>query len=85
MWATIKDSEILVFDKAYVDFKYLYHLDSREVNWVTRSKDNMTYDIIEERASKGNIISDQIIKLNGLNTEKHYPKNLRLVTANQRL
>ena len=40
--ATIKDGEIVVFDKAYVDFKHLYHLDSRGVNWVTRSKDNMT-------------------------------------------
>ncbi|EDM27830.1 ISPg4, transposase [Lentisphaera araneosa HTCC2155] len=82
MCANIKDGEIVVFDKAYVDFRHLYHLDSRGVNWVTRSKDNMVYDIIEERPTKGNIISDQIIKLNGINTEKHYSQNLRLVTAN---
>ncbi len=41
--ASIKAGEIVVFDKAYVDFKHLHILNERDVFWVTRAKDNMQY------------------------------------------
>jgi hypothetical protein len=44
--ASMKDGEIAVFDKAYVDFKHLNALDGRGVFWVTRAKDNMVYDVV---------------------------------------
>ena len=44
--ASMKDGEIAVFDKAYVDFKHLNALDGRGVFWVTRAKDNMVYEVV---------------------------------------
>ena len=44
--ADMKDGEIVVFDKAYVDFRHLKKLDGRGVSWVTRSKDNMLYEVV---------------------------------------
>ncbi len=44
--ANLKEGEICVFDKAYVDFKHLAHLNKKEVHFVTRSKDNMVYEIM---------------------------------------
>ena len=44
--AAMKEGEIVVFDKAYVDFRHLKALDGRGVFWVTRSKDNMVYETV---------------------------------------
>ncbi|MBR6056856.1 MAG: IS4 family transposase [Victivallales bacterium] len=44
--ASMKDGEIAVFDKAYVDFKHLNALDGRGVFRVTRAKDNMVYEVV---------------------------------------
>jgi hypothetical protein len=77
--ATILSGEIVVFDKAYVDFEHLFDLDQRGVWWVTRSKDNMKYRVVKKHHTKGheNIISDQIIALQG----KHKGMKLRRVVA----
>jgi hypothetical protein len=68
MCANIDAGEIVIFDKAYVDFEHLFDLNQRGVWWVTRSKDNMVFRVIKNQ-SKGheNIIKDQIIELKGLN------------------
>ena len=42
----MRDGEIVVFDKAYVDFRHLQALKERGVSWVTRSKDNMLYEVV---------------------------------------
>lgn len=79
---SIKDGEIVVFDKAYVDFKHLYELDQRGVFWVTRSKSNMKYKVVgQHSAPNGNIHKDQIIKLIIPKSKDEYPKYLRLVKA----
>ena len=81
--APLKEGEIAVFDKAYVDFKHLFKLDERQVFWVTRAKDNMSYDVVEEmdvNESQG-IIKDRLIELNVEKSKKAYPKRLRMVTA----
>lgn len=49
--AHLKDGEISVFDKAYVDFSHLYHLDGRGIFWVTRAKDNMQYEVMGQQAT----------------------------------
>lgn len=122
--ADMKAGEVVVFDKAYVDFKHLKTLTDRGVSWVTRSKDNMLYEVMGQQASAGGheaasagsvppaspesdahadtvgkdmgqqmpgkrrysrkkcrIISDERIRLTGVNTKEHYPEELRLVTA----
>jgi len=41
--AGLEEGEVVVFDKAYVDFEHLHYLDLRGVQWVTRAKDNFRY------------------------------------------
>lgn len=76
--ATIQAGEIVVFDKAYVDFDHLLDLDQRGVWWVTRAKDNMKFRAVKNHP-KGheNIIKDQIIALQG----RHKGMKLRRVEA----
>ena len=62
--ASIQAGEIVVFDKAYVDFEHLRDLDAHEVHWVTLAKDNMKYRAVKNQAkNKEGIIKDQIICL----------------------
>ena len=42
----INEGEIVIFDKAYVDFKHLWRLSQRGVFRITRAKDNMKYDVV---------------------------------------
>jgi Transposase DDE domain/Domain of unknown function (DUF4372) len=64
--ANIPAGEIVVFDKAYVDFEHLFDLNQRGVWWVTRAKDNMAFRVVKHH-TKGheNIIKDQLIELKG--------------------
>lgn len=64
--AGIAEGEIVVFDKAYVDFDHLYDLDARGVWWVTRAKDNLKYRAVKNlpRGHDG-ILKDQIVALKG--------------------
>ena len=64
--AGIAAGEIVVFDKAYVDFDHLADLDTRGVWWVTRAKDNMKYHAVKNLPTDhDNIIKDQIVALKG--------------------
>jgi hypothetical protein len=82
LYANIKAGEIVVADKAYVDFKHLCKLDKRGVFWVTRAKDKMLYETVgQHSSSKKNIIRDEVIKLTGGKTSKYYSLALRLVEA----
>ena len=62
--ATIQAGEIVVFDKAYVDFDHLNDLHQRGIWWVTRAKDNMKYRALKNHpANDKNILKDQVITL----------------------
>jgi hypothetical protein len=77
--AGIADGEIVVFDKAYVDFAHLSDPDARGVQWVTRAKDNMKYRVVKNLTKgKQNIIKDQLIALTGT---KHKGMRMRRVEA----
>ena len=64
--AGVAEGEIVVFDKAYVEFAHLSDLNLRGVWWVTRAKDNMKYRVVKSH-TKGheNIIRDQLVALPG--------------------
>ena len=81
--AELKEGEIVVFDKAYVDFDHLAHLCNRGIYWVTRAKDNMQYDVIRklETTTNERILSDSVIRLTGVKTQNEYPGELRRVMA----
>lgn len=65
--AQLQSGEIVVFDKAYVDFDHLADLNARGVFWVTRAKENISYTVVEERPvpQGSKVVSDEIIALEG--------------------
>lgn len=79
----LQDGEIVVFDKAYLDFVHLNDLDERGVSWVSRAKDNMQYRTIRtlDPTSHPSVLRDEIIERTGVLTKTNYPKQLRLVEA----
>jgi len=80
--AAFASDSVLVVDRAYVDYKWLYKLDSNGVSFVTRLKSNAGFEIIEDwgvNEKHPHIIMDQLIALTGPETKKKYPKKLRLV------
>ena len=74
--------EIIIFDKAYVDFAHLADLAMREGFWVTRAKDNLQYRVGRklQHGADGNILRDDLIRLTGP-ARKAYPVELRRVVA----
>lgn len=80
---TIFPSEsVLVMDRAYVDFEWLYNLDSIGVFFVTRLKSNVNIEIAESffvNDKQEHILSDQDIRLTGFYTSQKYPAELRIV------
>jgi hypothetical protein len=80
--ASVQAGEIVIFDKAYVDFKHLADLSMREVFWVTRAKDNLQCRVLQklQDGTDGNILGDDLIALTGP-AAQHYPVELRRVTA----
>jgi len=81
--AGLKDGEIAIFDKAYIDFSHLYDLNGRGVWWVTRAKDNMNYKVVQQRTDSctGRILKDEIIQLDIGKSSEAYPDELRRVEA----
>ncbi len=79
--AGICEGEIVIFDKAYVDFGHLAELDERGVYWVTRAKDNLAYEVESklpvDRGSK--ILRDEIIRLK--NPYSKAPELMRRIVA----
>ncbi|KAF4530547.1 hypothetical protein B566_EDAN018669 [Ephemera danica] len=69
-------------DKAYVDFAALYEMELAESFFVTRSKENMLFEVIETNHNideRTGLISDQTIVLKGVKSSKLYPIPLRMV------
>ena len=50
--APIRAGEIVVFDRAYVDFGHLHDLTMRGVTWVTRYKEGILHDIVGQQLSQ---------------------------------
>ena len=44
-----------LIEKAYVDFDHLYHLNQRGVTWVTRAKENISYEVMGQQLSEEEI------------------------------
>jgi hypothetical protein len=80
--AGVRAGEIVIFDKAYVDFAHLADLAMRGVWWVTRAKDNLRCRVVRrfQRGRHGNILRDDLIRLTGP-ARKAYPVALRRVVA----
>jgi hypothetical protein len=83
MCADIRAGEIVIFDKAYLDFSHLFDLSQRGVVWVTRAKDNFKFHCVKRliRKRQGNILRDDIVLMKGLKTRAKYPERFRRVHA----
>ena len=81
--AGIKAGEIVIFDKAYVDFAHLADLCRRLVFWVTRAKDNLSYKIVRryQKGAVGKILRDDLIRLKTPTSRKEYPELMRRIVA----
>ena len=73
--AGIRAGEIVIFDKAYVDFTHLADLSARNVFWVTRAKDNLRGRVVRkiQQGVHGNIRRDDLIALTSGPSAKAYP------------
>jgi hypothetical protein len=70
-----------VIDKAYVHYKRLYRIEENKAFFVTRAKQNMSYNIKEKRivdATKG-IVRDELILMRRWHTRRWYPINIRRI------
>lgn len=80
----LPSDSILVFDMGYYDFSWWNKLDSMNNWFVTRSKDNMDYQIVENFDISGekdkNVLQDSNIRLIGIKSQSEYPKMLRRVS-----
>ena len=80
--AAIRAGEVVVFDKAYLDFLHLFDLDQRGVCWVTRAKDNLAYAVVGKLPVAGsNILRDELIVLTTPSAARDYPGVMRRVVA----
>jgi len=81
--AGVRAGEIVIFDKAYVDFAHLADLAIREVFWVTRAKDNLEFRVVRklQRGRIGNILADDLIELTTAKSRNAYPNWIRRVVA----
>jgi IS4 transposase len=81
--AAVAPGEIVIFDKAYLDFAHLADLSLREVFWVTRAKENLQSRVVRRLQPQraGNILRDDVIQLSSGPSRKEYPECLRRVSA----
>ena len=80
--AGVQAGEMVIFDRAYVDFAHLADLSMREVCWVTRAKENLQFRVVRRLQSgpEGNLLRDDVIQLTGV-AGQAYPVELRRVVA----
>jgi hypothetical protein len=79
---TPEPEAIYIMDKAYVDFKALYRINTFEAYFVTRAKSTLKYKIIEQNFNideSTGLRADKIIELTIVKSKKLYPEKLRLI------
>src|SRR5713101_4701929 len=79
----VKAGEIVIFDKAYVDFEHLADLSMREVFWVTRAKENLNYQVVRrlQAGAYGKVLRDDLIELQTPVSRNAYPVAPRRIVA----
>ena len=81
--AGLRAGEIVLFDRAYVDFAHLYDLGQRGVWWVTRAKESHQFRVVKKLLAKpaGKILRDDLVRLKVPATRAGHPAPLRRVVA----
>ena len=75
--------DVAIFDRGYTDFSWYKTLDDKGVIFVTRTKRNARYGVVERRdvSRFKHILSDHIIKLNGFYSKQKFPEKLRRIRS----
>jgi len=80
---SFKPDSWLLFDRGYYDFSWYYELHQKRVNFVTRTKSNLSYTKIGQHSepSGSGVISDHLVTLNRTNEEDQlmYPEPIRYI------
>jgi hypothetical protein len=73
--AGVKPGEIVIFDRAYVDFIHLGVLHGDGVFWVTRSKESLCFRVVKKlpKATDKRILNDELVMLKNKDSRAHYP------------
>jgi hypothetical protein len=58
--------DLLIFDRACLDYAWLYRLHQGRVWFVPRLKTNSCYEVIQTQGASGPVLADQIIRLSSL-------------------
>ena len=79
----LSPGSIVAMDRAYNDYKLFAKWTTAGVFFVTRQKENAVYEVVEERELPRNqsILSDEIIRLSGVDAQKKCPHLLRRVVV----
>ena len=79
----IEPAATYVIDLGYLDFFRMFNLiHKKRAFFVSMAKDNMQY-VVESSNSIDNqtgVVSDELIRLTGYQSKKHYPEPIRMVT-----
>jgi transposase len=75
--------DVAIFDRGYTDFSWYKSLDDKGVIFVTRTKRNAHYGVVERKdvSRFKYILSDQIIKLKGFYSKRKFPDKLRRIRS----
>jgi hypothetical protein len=81
--AGVKSGEIVIFDRAYVDFVHLSVLNTDGVFWVTRSKESLCFLVVKKlpKATDKRILSDELVVLKNKNSRANFLEAMRRVRA----
>ena len=73
---------IYVFDRAYMDTKGLYVIETAHAFFVVREQHKLVYEVVEDKNYNNpmtGVMADQIIEFRGYDTRRQYPKDIRRV------
>jgi len=79
----LSPDSILLVDRAYIDYNWLYSLTKTNVFFVTRMKKNMKHTVLGQQKSPkiNGVIEDRLVRLSNYYQSRYYPETLRLVTV----
>lgn len=79
----LSPDSILLVDRAYIDYNWLYSLTQNKLFFVTRMKKNMKYTVLGQQEIPNHIgvVEDRRVTLSNYYQSRSYPAPLRLVTV----
>ena len=78
----LKDGDVLLADRAYMDLRFLHGLSGRGVFFVLREKENMVFEVTGRRPHKDpRILADETVRMSRKGSAEKYPQELRRITA----